>query len=62
MFIRVLVGLEAGIIFFIKKLHGFFMCVLSPALFETKRAAKRVGIGQEIVLKNNIKKAVDRPV
>jgi len=35
------------------------MCVLSPALFETKRAEKFVSFEPEIVLKNNLNKAVD---
>jgi len=46
----------AGEFFLQNKLRGFFLCVLSPALFETKRAAKRVRIEREIVLQKIILK------
>jgi len=48
------VGFFEGMHFFCKKgLRGFLMCVLSPALFTTKRAAKFAEFEPEIVLKNN---------
>ena len=54
------VGFFDGMRFFLKKgLLEFILCVLSPALFTTKRAAKFAEFEQEIVLKNNLNKAVD---